>query len=184
MKHIATVQGRWPSRLRRLRGNGLGGTQHLRAGAGRKMLSRDIRGYFQTIRKQLVVLQTGQTALIAKATEYLPQRVSVCAFSSPCPPFPGVFPHPRTPSKFVFAMSVSLQDPDLLARQKIPFQIRSLPGADLSGFLSLSNCLYFPAAGGNWTTVIFKPFSEEQAPQKHFWRFTGKKPPRPFGVGD
>ena len=73
----------WPER--RLRGSGLGDTQHLRAGAGRKMLSQDIRGYFQTIRRQLVVLQIEQAALIARANEYLRQRVSVC---SPCPPFP------------------------------------------------------------------------------------------------
>lgn len=35
-------------------------TQHRRAGAGREMISPDIKGYFQAIRKQLVVLQSQQ----------------------------------------------------------------------------------------------------------------------------
>lgn len=152
---------------RRLQENGLGDTQHLRAGAGRKMLSRDIRGYFQTIRKQLVVLQIGQTALIARAAEYLPQGFQCACSSLPALPSPEFF-RIHIPPAASSLLCVSLQDLDLLARQKISFQIILLRGTDLSSFLTLPNCLCFPAAGGNWTTAIFKSLSERTGTTETF----------------
>lgn len=141
---------------------GTGDTQHRRAGAGREMFSRDIKGYFQAIRKQLVVLQIEQAALIARAHEYLLQRASVCTFSPPCPP------SSTSPSSFIF---VSLHHLSLLARQKISCQIILFKGADRSRFLF--NCLYFPV----WFLILCQ---KEQAPQGHFWWFIGKKPPLLF----
>jgi len=143
------------------RESGLGGTQHLRAGAGRKMLSPDTRGYFQTIGKQQVVLQIGQTALVARATEDLPARAAVCMFSAPCPPFPGFSPiHVPPAASSLLWLGISFAGSGSIARQKISFQIILLRGTDLSSFLTLFNCLCFPPAGGNWITVIFNSFLE------------------------
>lgn len=98
-----TSTGRWPSQP----------WGWAAAGAGRKMLSRDIKGCSRTIRKQLVVLPLEQAALIAKVSEHPPQRVSARVLLSP-PSLPLDFPQPRTPSS-----SGELAGPGPIRRQKI-----------------------------------------------------------------